>query len=113
MPGSRRSVMRMSNAKSASRCERLFAARRLLDDEAVIGEALGDRLAQRVLVVDDQQMFLAFRHLVRAGGILTPRRQAGQFGLWRRPYSAARACSDKSQRTASAVTLMGPLVGAD
>ena len=32
-----------------------------------------------LLVVDDQQMFLAFRHLVEAGGILTPRVRAGQF----------------------------------
>ena len=65
----------MSKAKSASRCERRFAAGRLFDDEAVIGEALSDRLAQRVLVVDDQQMFLAVRHL-GADGILTPRVRA-------------------------------------
>ena len=65
MPGSRRSVMRTSKAKSASRRERLLAAVGLLDDEAVVGEPLGDRLAQRLLVVDDQQMFRRFRHLVR------------------------------------------------
>ena len=51
--------MRMSKANSASRCERLLAAVGLLDDEAVVGEPLGDGLAQRRLVVDDQQMFLA------------------------------------------------------
>jgi hypothetical protein len=38
----------------------------------VVGEAFGDGLTQRALVVDDQQMFLAFSHLVRVGGILTP-----------------------------------------
>ena len=43
--------------------QRFLAAARLLDDEAVVGEPLGDRLAQRLLVVDDQQMFLTFRHL--------------------------------------------------
>jgi hypothetical protein len=30
----------------------------------VVREALGDGLTQRLFVVDDQQMFLAFRHLV-------------------------------------------------
>ena len=54
----------MSKAKSASRWSACFAAGRLFDDEAVVGEALRDRLAERMLVVDDQQMFLAFRHLV-------------------------------------------------
>ena len=63
--------MRMSKAKSASRCDRGFAAGRLFDDEAVIAEPLGNRLAQRVLVVDDQEMLLAVRHL-EGGGILTP-----------------------------------------
>ena len=52
--------------------QRLLTAVRLFDDEAVIGQALRDGLAQRMLVVDDQQMFLAFSHLVRVGGILTP-----------------------------------------
>ena len=56
--------MRMSKAKSARRCERLFAAGGLLDDEAVVGEPLGDGLAQRRFVVDDEQMFRRFRHLV-------------------------------------------------
>ena len=72
MPGSRRSVIRMSKAKSASRCERFLAAAGLLDDEPVVRQPLGDRLAERRLVVDDQQMFLIFRHLERADGILTP-----------------------------------------
>ena len=57
--------MRMSKANSASRCERLFAAARLLDHESVVGQPLGDRLAQRALVVDDQQMFLGISHLGR------------------------------------------------
>jgi hypothetical protein len=52
--------------------KRFLAASRLFDDEPVIGEALGDRLAQRGLIIDDQQMFLALSHLVRVGGILTP-----------------------------------------
>ncbi len=46
--------------------ERLFAARRLLDDEAVVGQPFGDGLAQRRLVVDEEQMFRVFSHLVRA-----------------------------------------------
>jgi hypothetical protein len=41
----------------------------------VIREALGDRLPKRALIVDDQQMFPALRHLRRAAGILTPRLQ--------------------------------------
>ncbi len=44
--------------------ERLFAARCLLDDEAVVGQPFGDGLAQRRLVVDEQQMFRGFSHLV-------------------------------------------------
>ena len=44
--------------------ERLLAAVRLLDDEAVIGQPFRDGLAKRRLVVDEQQMFLAFSHLV-------------------------------------------------
>ncbi len=44
--------------------ERLFAAVGLLDDEAMVREALGDRLTQRLFVVYDQQMFRRFRHLV-------------------------------------------------
>ena len=46
--------------------QRLFAAACLLDDEPVVGQPLGDRLPQRGLVVDDQQMFLVFSHLGRA-----------------------------------------------
>ena len=45
--------------------ERLFPAVGLLDDEAVVRQSLGDRLAQGLLVVHDQQMFRRFRHLVR------------------------------------------------
>ncbi len=44
---------------------RLFAAGGLLDDEAVVRQALGHRLAERLFVVYDQQMFRGFRHLVR------------------------------------------------
>ena len=44
--------------------ERVLAARRLLDDEAVVGQALGDSLPQRRLVVDEEQMFRVFSHLV-------------------------------------------------
>ena len=50
--------------EGAEPLQRFFAARHLLDVEAVIGQAFGDRLAQRPLVVHDQQMFLIFRHLV-------------------------------------------------
>ena len=57
MPGRRRSVMMMSKAKSASRASGLFADSRLLDVEAAVGQLLGDRLAQRRLVLDEQQMF--------------------------------------------------------
>ena len=44
--------------------ERLFAARGLLDDEAVVGETLRDRFPQRRLVVYEKQMFRVFSHLV-------------------------------------------------
>ena len=44
--------------------QRLFAVRGLLDDEAVVGQPLGDGLPQRRLVVDEQQMFRVFSHLV-------------------------------------------------
>ena len=66
MPGRRRSVIRMSKANSARRCERFLAAARLLDRETVVGQPLGDRRPQRALVVDDQQMFLGISHLGRA-----------------------------------------------
>ena len=46
--------------------ERFLAARRLLDDEAVVGQPFGDGLTQRRLVVDEQQMFRVFSHLVGA-----------------------------------------------
>ena len=44
--------------------QRRLAALGLFDDEPVVGQAFGDRLAQRALVVDDQQMFRGIRHLV-------------------------------------------------
>ena len=60
----------MSKAKSASRASACLAAARLLDHEAAVGQALGDRRAQRLLVVDEQQMSW-FQPLAGAG-ILTP-----------------------------------------
>ena len=59
MPGSRRSVMMMSKAKSASRGERRLARFGLLDVIAAVAELLGDGLPQRRLVFDEQQMFRA------------------------------------------------------
>ncbi len=59
--------------------ERLFTAGRLLDEKAMVGEPLRNRLAQRMLVVHDQQMFLAFRHLVGIGRYFDTPRTAGQF----------------------------------
>ena len=47
----------MSKAKSVRRSQRFFAVARLLDDEAVVRQPLGDRLTKRRLVIDDQQMF--------------------------------------------------------
>ena len=44
--------------------ERVFAAGGLLDDEAVVGQPLRDRLPQRRLVVYEKQMFRVFSHLV-------------------------------------------------
>ena len=58
MPGSRRSVMMMSKAKSASCAMRRFARFGLFDLIAAVGQLLGDGLAQRRLVFDEQQMFL-------------------------------------------------------
>ena len=51
--------------------QRLFPAVGLFDRKAVVGQPLGDGFPQRLLVIDDQQMFLAFRHLSRVDGILT------------------------------------------
>ena len=56
--------MRMSKAKSDKPAQGLLAAVGLLDDEAVVGEPLRNRLTQRRLVVYDQQMFRRFSHLV-------------------------------------------------
>ena len=47
---------------------------RLLDEESMVGQTLGDGLAQSALVIDEEEMFLSFRHLVGRGGILTPSR---------------------------------------
>ena len=77
--------------------ERLFAARRLLDDEAVIGEPFGDRLPQRRLVVDDEADVSGFQSFSAADGILTPRTQAPVNETVRlRPYSRATGHSDNT-----------------
>ena len=52
--------------------KRFLATSCLFNDEPVIGKAFSDRLPQGGLIIDDQQMFLAFSHLVQVGGILTP-----------------------------------------
>ena len=46
--------------------QRVLAVARLLDDEPVVRQTLGNRRAERPLVIHDQQMFLIFRHLERA-----------------------------------------------
>ena len=46
--------------------ERDLARFRLFDPIAAVGQLLGDRLAQRRLVFDEQQMFLCVRHLPEA-----------------------------------------------
>ncbi len=53
----------MSKAKAARRSSACSPLVGLLDDESLIREPLGDRLAERRLVVHDQQMFLAVSHL--------------------------------------------------
>ena len=50
--------------------DRLLAGLGLLDFEAVLGQALGERLAQGRLVFDEQEMFLGLSHL-RSVKILT------------------------------------------
>ena len=52
--------------------ERFLAARRLLDDEAMVRESFGDSLTQRRLVVDEEQMFRVFSHLVARRYFDTP-----------------------------------------
>ena len=79
MPGSRRSVMMMSNAKSASLRDRRFARFRLFDPIAAVGQLLGDGFAQRRFVFDDQQMFLCVRHLRRRQYVDTRRRPCPHF----------------------------------
>jgi len=44
----------------------------LFNDEVMVREALRNRLPERGLIIDDQQMLLALSHLLRVGGILTP-----------------------------------------
>ncbi len=66
MPGRRRSVTMMSNAKSASFASAASPESALLHQIAAVAELLGDGLAQRRLVFNQQQMFLRIRHLARA-----------------------------------------------
>jgi hypothetical protein len=64
--------------------EGLLAAAGLLDDEAVVGQPLRDRLAQRLLVVHDQQMFQAFSHLADRR-VRRTRRNFEAFLGWQHP----------------------------
>ena len=61
--------------------ERFFAAAGLLHDEAVIGEAFGDGLAERRLVVDEEQMFCVFSHLLGRRYFDTPSRRGQSVSL--------------------------------
>ena len=65
MPGSRRSVMMMSKANSASCASAASPESACFDLIAAIAELLGDRLTQRPLVFDEQQMFQRIRHLAQ------------------------------------------------
>ena len=56
----------MSNAKSASRASAASPDVGLLDLESAVGELFGDRLAERRLVLDEQQMFRERQPLSRA-----------------------------------------------
>ena len=62
----------------------------------MIGEAFGDRLAQRRLVVDEQQMFLRFQPFSRCGGILTPPRSEVNDAVAAGTTAARFARSDNS-----------------
>src|SRR6185437_10817556 len=57
--------------------EGLFAAGGLFDDEAVVGEAFADSFPKCRLVVDEEQMFRVFRHLL-ARRYFDTRQRAGQ-----------------------------------
>ena len=80
--------------------ERLLAARRLLDDEAMVGQPFGDSFPQRRLVVDEQQMFRVFRHLL-ARRYFDTHLPAGQRRFRARSLQASQCPSDKHSRTAS------------
>ena len=106
MPGSRRSVMRMSKANVRQALERLLAAVGLLDHEAAIGQPLGDRLAQRRLVVDEEQMFRAVSHLCGRQYFDTPAGSSVNAadlrdGLQRAPVARSDNClrNGRSRRT--------------
>ena len=55
-PGRRRSVIRMSKANSLEPLEGLFAGAGLRHPKSVLGEPFGHDLAERRLVVDEQEM---------------------------------------------------------
>ena len=81
--------------------QRVLAARRLLDDEAVIGEPLGDGLPQRRLVVYEEQMFRVFSHLVVRRYFDTRAAAAVNEGLRRDALQPRGDHSDNTFRTAS------------
>jgi hypothetical protein len=49
----------------AEPAKRLFAVVGLFDRVALVGQTLSDSLAQRLLVIHDEEMFNLVRHLVR------------------------------------------------
>ena len=70
--------------------ERGFARFRLFDGIAVIGELLGDGLAERRFVLDEQEMFHRIRHLAGAKSLT----QVADFTVRCTHYTAASsACT--------------------
>ena len=67
--------------------ERLLAAGRLLDEEAVVGEPLGDRLAERVSRRRRSADVSGRQSFMRADGILTPHRMRVNSRAARAAYS--------------------------
>jgi hypothetical protein len=90
--------------------EGVFAARGLLDDEAVIGEPLRNGLPQRDLVVYEEQMFRVFSHLV-VRRYFDTRAAAVNAGLHGPPYSRAATLpitlSDRVMRGVREATPLG------
>ena len=70
--------------------QRVFAVGGLLDDEAVVGEPLRDGLPQRRLVVDEEQMFRVFSHLVVRRYFDTRNGRGQRMTACRRPTAARR-----------------------